>query len=506
MTALVDLQDIQPDLVARATIEFGDWAPDVPEFNNAGTTEALNVIPGDKCFIPFPQHNPEVSGVAADTVRGAIAVNDIHDIVQLYVGTIGGVYTKLGGVFTNILVAPTSDLYSWKFIRVNEQMVGVHPEVLPQRTPVDTTTAMVTVGGNPPRAGCGAQVGDFLMLGNLYDDPDDFHNAFPSRIRWGGFNNIDMPWISDPATQADFQDMPPEGGQVVAISGREVGTIFQARMISRATYRGPPEIFDIVQVEDKRGAISRDCLIDVGAFLFFIADDGFFIWNGTNSTPIGDDRVNRYFFNRLQYSQRAKICGAVDFVTGSVMWAFPTSVTGILDEIIIYSYRENKWSHSIQTLEFLFDSAASNITLDELLDPLETYPESFDSGFYRNGGRARIAAFNMDHTYGLFTGLPMAATIDTGEFTGPDGRRAFVNNVRPLVDVSAPVMNVQVATRDQFIGQPLIFGTPAFQELDGQCPVIEDARYMRFRTNIPADVIWKHAMGVEVSRKATGAF
>ena len=261
------------------------------------------------------------------------------------------------------------------------------------------------------------------MLGDIRQDPDDGNGVFPARVRWGGFNNIDLPWVSNPATQADFQDMPAEGGPVVSIMGREVGTIYQARMISRASYRGPPAIFDIVPVEDKRGSIARDAVVDIGAYQFFIAEDGFFLWNGTNATPIGDGRVNRYFFSKLAYAKRSRIVGAVDYVNGCVMWAFPTDSTGALTEIIIYSYRENKWSHSIQVLEYLFSSALSNVTVEELTLPIEQYVDTFDSDIYRLGGRARLAAFSSVHAYGLFNGAPMAATLDTGEYSGPNGSR-----------------------------------------------------------------------------------
>jgi hypothetical protein len=301
--------------------------------------------------------------------------------------------------------------------------------------------------------------------------------------------------------------MPAEGGPVKAISGREVGSIFQARMISRMTYRpGSQQIFDIVTVEDKRGAISRDCVVDAGAYQYFIADDGFFVWNGTNSAPIGDGRVNRWFFNKLEYTQREKIAGAVDFVNGCVHWAFPTSSSGLLDEIITYSYRDNKFTHTTISLEYLFSSAESRITLDELTDPLEIYTETFDGPAYRSGGKPQLAAFNTSHGYGLFSDPPMAAVIETGEFSGPDGRRVFVNAARPLVDITSPIITMQTAGRDQIIGQAQVFSAPVAQELDGLCPVLNDLRYMRFRVNIPAGSSWRHAMGVEVYRKATGKF
>ena len=506
MTALIDLTELMPDDVETVDVSFGEWLPDVPAISNPGAVEALNVIPVEGVYTAFSQHSPDENAVLTEAALGAAAVVTADDVTQLYAGTISGIYTKLGAGFVSLYSQAVSDRFAWKFIRVNEQMVALHPDAFPQRTAVDTTDATVTVGGSPPRAMCGAQVGDFLMLGYLLEDPDDFNNEFPSRVRWSGYNNIDSPWVSDPATQADFQDMPAEGGPVRAISGRTYGTIFQERMISRATYRGLPQVFEIETVEDKRGAIARDSVVDMGPFQFFIAEDGFHIWNGTNTVPIAENKVNRYFFNRLEYSERHRICGAVDFKTSCIMWAFPTDSSGLLTEIIIYSWRENKWSHSIQTLEFLLNSAASNVTLEELTEPLEDYTISFDDASLRRGGRSRIAAFNEYHTYGLFDGLPMAATIDTGEASGPNGRRVYAVNARPLIDLVAPSATMQLAMRDQMVGQPVVFSDAVAQELDGTCPIIGDARYMRFRVNIPVDVQWCHAVGIQVARKATGVF
>lgn len=478
----------------------------MPELNNPGAVEALNVIPAEGCYVPFAQHVPEDGKTFGEQVRGALAYLDDNDALQVYVGTVHGVFTTTPTGNIKILDLPVSAEYAWKFIHIGDQIVALHPQNFPTKVTAGTTALMTFVAGSPPKAECGAQVGDFLMLGNLYDDPDDGHGAFPERIRWGGFNNIEDPWVSDPATQADFQDMPTAGGPVRAISGREYGTIYQERMISRATYRGLPDVFDIATVEDKRGCIARDSIVDVGAVQFGIAEDGFFMWNGTNTSLLGTNAVNRYFFNRLQYGQRARIVGAPDLVNGCVMWAFPTDSSGLLNEMVIYSYKEDRWAHSIQTLEFLFESYKSNVLLEELTDPLETYTESFDSDIYRSGGRTSLAAFSDNHAYGLFSGAPMAATLDTAESTGPDGRRVFVNAVRPLVDLASPQATVQPIFRDQMIGEPPTYGTPIAQEIDGQCPVLSDGRYTRFRVNIPVDATWRHAIGVEVSRKISGVF
>ena len=35
-------------------IGVGPWCPDVPDFENQGSTEALNVIPAGTSYRPFP--------------------------------------------------------------------------------------------------------------------------------------------------------------------------------------------------------------------------------------------------------------------------------------------------------------------------------------------------------------------------------------------------------------------------------------------------------------------
>lgn len=509
MTALLQIPEIVPDGIDRVTVPFGEWLPDQPELNNPGAIEALNVMPVEGSYTPFPQlvYNPASLTSFTDPVIGALRILDENDVVQRYTATTVGIYVDLGA--GNAAVGGPYNVdakFGWQIFRVNDQVVFIHPDEQLFRYPVGGGGPLVIIGGNPPKAECGAQVGDFLMVGNLHDDPDDAHGSFPERVRWSGLNNIDLPWISDPITQADFQDMPGAGGPVRAISGREYGTIFQERSISRATYRGLPDVFDITTVEDKRGCIARDSIVDVGPVQFGIAEDGFFMWNGTNTELIGTGRVDRYFFKRLLYSARARIKGVADFVNGCVLWAFPTDNSGLLTELIIYSYKENRWSHAIQTLEYIVEGAKSNTTIDMLTGPLESYSGSFDDDIYRNGGVPQLSGFNELHQAGDFVGDPLAATIDTGESTGPNGRRIFINNVRPVVDLAVPQATVQAIYRDQMIGEPPQYSAQAAQEVDGQCPLTADGRYMRFRVNIPVGASWRHAIGVEVARKPAGAF
>jgi hypothetical protein len=502
------LSDIQPGGVDKADIPAGEWLPDQPTVNNPGALEALNVVPFGSNYAPFPSHEPQVNGAVPDAVHGAAAALLPGGITQLYAGTANGLYTRLAGApFVLLEAASVNQDFSWQFIPFKTLMVALHQSLFPVKMALGATVAPANVGGTPPRAACGAMCGDFLVLGNLLDDPDDAHAAAPNRIRWSGLKNIDANWVTNNATQADYNDMPPEGGDVIAISGRTSMTIFQERKISFGRYVNLPSVWDIETVEEDVGCIARDSVVSLGAYKFFIAQDGFRVWNGTNSAPIGNGKVDKYFFNRMNYGRRGRIVGATDTENGCVVWAFPTSSDGTLSEVILYSYRDNKWSHSIQTVEYMLSSAVSTTTTEDLIGFTDDYPNSYvDDPSYVAGGRRLLAAFNQQHGYGLYSGPNMAATIDTGEFSGPTNNRVFASNARPLVDVAQQVATVQPVGRDQNEGGALLYGVETAQEIDGTCPILADARYMRFRTKLPAGAAWSLFRGIEIARKAGGQF
>lgn len=497
---------IQPQPVEDVPLAFGEWLPDIMNLNNPGAIEALNVIPTENGYAPFKSLTPVAGLALPGPCKGAIIVPTRFGDLKMYAATAGTLNLRVGSTWLNLWTSAVTipDYYLWQFVQFGHFMVAMHPQVPIQSTDTDGNAPFANLGGNPPRAACGARVGDFLVIGNLDGEPLPDNSRQPQRIRWNGFNRIDAPWTTDALTQADFQDMPTEGGAVIGITGREFGTIFQEHSISRMSYVGLPTVFSLETVEESRGALCTGGIVDVGAFIYFIGEDGFYVWNGVNSTSIANNKINRYFFANLNYAERGRITGALDYYNQCVRWAFPTGNGTALTEQLIYSYKENRWSHAIVTTQFLLSSYVLPVSLDDLLLNLDTqYPVSFDDPSFQ-GGQTLFAGFDAANTYGTFSGAAMAATLETSEATAPNGARLYVNNADPVVDVTAPVCTMQIAARDQIIGAAVTFGPAVAQEITGECPVLGDGRYMRFRVNIPAGATWQHAHGVDVWRKATG--
>lgn len=497
---------LQDDSLAPVLVEFGSWLPDMMDLTNPGAEEALNVIPHAGGYAPFKDLSVDAALALPTACRGAAMVKTLSGDIKLYAATTTKLFVRVGSAFTQLMttVFDKSDYHYWQFVQFGSYVVALNIEVDPQVTDANTASDFTELEGDPPRAMCGAQVGDFFVLGNLDNEKNDVPRQ-PRRVRWNGFNRIDLPWITDTDVQSDFQDMPAEGGDVRGIIGREFGTIFQERMIRRMSYVGGETIFEFETVETGRGSITGPAgIIDAGDVVYFIDEDGFYAWNGVNSIPIGDNQVNKWFFSQLNYAQRARIVGALNTVDQTVTWAFPLTGSSVLTDEIIYCYKEKRWSRAQKTVEYLMSAYDLPTSLDDLTGNLDTdYSLSFDDPSYK-GGRLRLAGFNSAHAYGTFTGSPLAAILDSSDSTSPDGSRVLVNSVRPIVDLSAAVATIQIGRRDQLIGGALTYGTAEPQENNGECSCIGEGRYVRFRMNIPAGTTWSHAAGVQVWRKALG--
>lgn len=479
-------------------LPFGSWEPDRASFDSGVLTQAVNVVPVAGGYGPSYGFQPTESTLAVP-IRGAAVLSNDRAGQYIYAGSGQNIYLSINGAaFASVYASSGLTLPNrWQFTRFVGKAIAVHP----QNVPVGGSLggAMSVLGGSPPRARVVGVVGNFLVLGDLDDGIDGLR---PNRIRWSGFRNPDT-WGTSPATQADFNDMPDEGGTVQGIVGREFGTVFQRYSISRMTYVGPPTVFQFDVVEKKRGAIAPGTIIDAGLLAAYIADDGFFLWDGTSSTPIGAQRVNELFRRRLYASTEDQIVGMFDPLDQTVSWAYCTDATGVLKERLTYSLIENRWTLSNLAGRWFMSGFDVGYTLEQLdqFGPLDDLPFSLDDPRLI-GGRVRAVGFDENGAYGSLAGDSLPAIIETGDWQSGPGSRAFVNAVRPLVD--AQVVTCSVGTRQQAISDPINYTADSAKVLDGKCPMRASGRYLRARTNIAGMQTWSRATGIEVHASAEG--
>lgn len=360
-----------------------------------------------------------------------------------------------------------------------------------------TSSAFADLSGSAPRARSIATVRDFFVCGNVYESGD-----YPTRVRWSALGDPTN-WTISTTTQSDYQDLY-EGGEVRAVVGGEYGTVFLEDAIYRMTYVGAPIIFQFDQIASNRGLAARDAFASSGGTIFFLDRDGFYALTAQGIEPIGANKVDRFFWSDVNTSFLNKITCAVDPENKVVMWGYATrqSTTGTPDRILIFNWRDARWTYADIDHELLGQTPTTGYTLeqmDSIEASLDDHITSFDSDLYK-GGLILIAAAK-DKKIQSFTGSALEATLETAESSLADNRRAMLRSIRPVVD--GGTLSMQVAVRDR-ANDAFAFGASSPQNSAGFCPFRAEGRYHRARLSIAAGGTWSNAVGIEIDAVAGG--
>ena len=334
---------------------------------------------------------------------------------------------------------------------------------------------------------------------------------YNQRIKWSAINDS-SDWTPSGDTQSGYQDIVGSHGSVMAIvSGESYAVIFMERAIYRMDYVGTPLIFQFSKVADNIGAFISKSVVSFGSDIFFLAQDGFYKLSGGDTlVPIGNGRVDNYFFNDLS-SDLDGVSSAIDPNNSVAVWSYRGSgadgTNDINNKLLIYNYSVDKWATG-SGLDVQFISSGSQEAFDTLekldvLGDLDSLPKTLDSYYYSSGVYG-LAGFNSDKKFGKFLGGSLPATIDTTEFQGAKDSRSAITNVRPIVDAKTSqsvVVTVTPITRNTQT-ETITVGSPVSIQSSGDCPMRSSSRYHRIRVKTTGNFLTMS--GVDVTAKPTG--
>lgn len=475
-------------------VPAGEWLPDQVELGNPGATVAKNVIPWvGNSYKSFPALTALSSAIPTRAQGSAYARNKDGNVYQ-FVGTDTKLLQLFGTSFSD--VTRTSGAYTtgvdewWEFVQWGDTMLATNYGDAVQTISLGSAN-FTALAGSPPKARHIAVVRDFVVLGNVNDG-----TAYPSRVQWSGINNNEL-WTPSLTTLSDYQDIQ-DGGWVQKIVGGEFGLVFMDRSIHRMTFSGYPTIFQFDEIEKARGAYTPQSVIRFGSVCFYISDDGFYATAGAGeSVPIGDGKVDRYFFNDLETFYAYRINAAIDPINKLVLWAYPGSgsTNGLCNKIIIYNIVRRKFSFIEVDTEILPRFASDGYSLEDLdaiNSSIDALTPTLDSRVW-TGGDQVLSAFDSSHRLGTFSGTAMDATVETAEGQHFPGFRSHVTEVRPVVDGNSAT--VTVGSRN-LLSASESFGSAVSQNVSGTCPVRSNARYHRYRVSTTG--AFNFIQGVEV--------
>jgi hypothetical protein len=486
-------------------IPVGPWAPDTPELENAGSSEALNVIPAARSYRPFPSF-ASISDALNSRAQGAIFVRKADASGIVFAGNATKLYQLSQTTFSDVS-RTSGGAYAcpadgrWSFVQFGSNILAFNGADAPQTFAIETDTDFSALSGSPPTALYACIAGDFVMTGN--------QPTARQRAQWSAINNS-ASWATSQTTQASQQDLP-DGGWITGLVGIEYGAIiFQEFAIRRASYEGPPLIFRFSRISDGLGCSLPGSIAAFRDLVFFVDRSGFYmLQGGVQITPIGEQRVNNEFWALVDQTNLFRTTAAIDPVNSLYAVAFPdkSATGGNPNHLFIYNWIVDRFTH-VQPgdLDMIFSAATQQgftmEQLDSITANLDALPFSLDSAVWAGVASRLLGGFSTSHKVGFFNGMPLAATVETTEASPVAGRLARIRSARPLVDGATPSMALGTRNR-QF--DSVTWGSTIQANSLGSCPFNVAARYVRGRISMPAGASWTHLMGIDdLDAKAEG--
>lgn len=480
-------------------VKFGEYTPDLPPMDNQGVTVALNVLPFGDSYKSFPSASVYSDALTA-RCQGATSGRDATGNAFNFAGDASKLkklssaswadVSKVGGYTTGAEER-------WSFTQWGSQILATNFADPIQKYGMGTSSVFADLGGTPPQARYINVVRANVVVANTNDASD---GLVPHRVRWSGVGDATA-WTPSVTTQSDFQDLDGEGGFCQQIVGGEVGTILQERSIWRMTYVGSPLIYQFDEVERGRGTPAPGSVNKIGSAIPYLGIDGFYIFDGQQSIPIGTNKIDKTFYADLDQSYLNRISSMIDPINQIVFWASPgqQNAGGNPNRIYAYNYSPNaskRWAYAEQDIEYIYRSLAEGYTLeglDAVSSSLDALGFSLDSRIW-TGNSALFSGFDSSHRQVNFTGAAKAATIETQEVELTPNMRTNVQEIRPFIE-GFTTCTIQIGGRNS-LAEAVTWGMVITANNAGNFPCRSNYRYHRMRVNLSG--AFSHAQGLNI--------
>lgn len=485
-------------------LKFGEYLPDVTPLENPGLQDCRNVLPKTAGYSPVPSAVVQSTNAMDGRAQGAFScrvTQSADGAIYTFVGTADKLYSygptsfsdvsKVGGY--HVLADDT-----WEFAQWNNTVIATNISD-PMQVITLGSPPFANLAGTPPQARHIAAVDNFIVVGNTYDAVDLY---VPHRVRWSAIGDPTS-WTVSATTQAGYLDLDAADGYIQKVVGGEFGLIFQERAITRMSYIGAPLVWQFDKLESDRGALAANSVVAVGDRVVYLSEDGFMAFDGEQSIPIGDAKVDETFFANVDIANLTHMSVALYPTENIIVWSFASlDSTGLLnDTLFFYNYSPNsqqRWAYAKMDNYQLLTPISQGYTLDGL-DVVSTNLDtgiiySLDSKVWQ-GSLNLLATITSDFKLAIVNGPPLDATIETGESWLEQPNRTFISLIRPHINLAQGTVTVQIAARN-LESEPISYGPVCTMNNQGYVPVRANGRFMRAVFNITGS--FQNAQGFDL--------
>jgi hypothetical protein len=243
-----------------------------------------------------------------------------------------------------------------------------------------------------------------------------YTQAVPYRVQWcaiGDPTNWPIPLTANAiALQSSYEDLEVDLGAVKFIAGYPLyGVIFQEFGITRSNYVGGNVVFSFSVFERNRGLVGKGAAVQVGALVYFLSQDGFYVTDGNSVSPVGTDAQNEsgideWALSNINVAALEAIRGGYDSPTRCVYFAIPTGTNTLPDTLLIYNPIASKWTKAAIPSQVIWTDK-------------------------QPGNDVRLGLVDQSNQYSSLIGPTLNGYVESLDLTDSDGNLRFATGVRP---------------------------------------------------------------------------
>jgi len=379
----------------------------------------------------------------------------------------------------------------WRFTQFGNVLIAANGGNRLQGYNLNNSSTFQDLAADAPQSRYVTVVRDFVVSAYVNSS-----TVYPYRVQWSALGD-ESNWANSATTQADFQDIP-DGGSIVGITGGEFGLVFMDRSIHRMSYVGSPLVFQFDNISRNLGCYESNSIVQYGGTSFFLSDDGFYACDGQQVIPIGNEKVNRYFFSDVDEGSLSLMSAAVDPFRKLVVWAYASQSSATVDKLLIYNYQTGKWTSGTTDASRVASSSTPSFDLEgmDVFGNLEQIMSSFDDRVWL-GGKMQFAGVKNTKIV-TFTGNNNTAYIETGDIEMP-GTTSAITMAKPIVDGGSG--SVALFSR-RLLSEQVVFGSQTAADAENRVSIRGIGRYHRLQLTPTGQ--WTNAVGLDVDMNPLG--
>jgi hypothetical protein len=431
-----------------------------------------------------------VAATSTTAVNGTFTVDTVGSTTFTYLqsgGNIGS--TADSGTVSFQYTTPANQ--RWRFTQFGNVLIAANGGNRLQGYNLNNSTTFQDLAADAPQSRYITVVRDFVVSAYVNSS-----TVYPYRVQWSALGD-ESNWANSATTQADFQDIP-DGGSIVGVTGGEFGLVFMDRSIHRMSYVGSPLVFQFDNISRNLGCYEANSIVQYGGTSFFLSDDGFYACDGQQLIPIGNEKVNRYFYGDVDEGSLSLMSAAVDPFRKLVIWAYASQSSATVDKLLIYNYQTGKWTSGTTDASRVASSSTPSFDLEgmDVFGNLEQIQSSFDDRVWL-GGKMQFAGVKNTKIV-TFTGANNTAIIETGDIEMP-GTTSAITMAKPIVDGGSG--SVALVSR-RLLSEQVVFGSQTAADAENRVSIRGIGRYHRLQLTPTGQ--WTNAVGIDVDMNPLG--